>query len=325
VAAIGQIIKAFCEPLPIEKCNGNMMITDKNMNDERTRRLDLWKKHLERGKSEDDWMYIQDSGFYGGQPGIYYEESTTKELTSDGSGIALGIMHRDGYDDIERDTGSLIYEHQEKHKPDSDSIKSLQHACKNMMPVFVITKAKPKRWHVQIAWIVECHVSDGLSLICFSRHDGESLGDISDEEEFRLNAERPGKHWIMVYRSLRDRKFKKGLLSFYNNRCVLTGVSIADVLDGAHIRGVAEDGSDDIRNGLLLCANVHRAFDAHLFAIHPETLEITDRTDGELLKELHIDANALIHIRDGGGHVPHRDALDWRWEKTREKWDVLDK
>jgi hypothetical protein len=48
-------------------------------------------------------------------------------------------------------------------------------------------------------------------------------------------------------------------------KCAVCGMRIVQLLDAAHIRGVAEGGSDDPRNGLMLCVNHHRAFapDSH--------------------------------------------------------------
>ena len=52
------------------------------------------------------------------------------------------------------------------------------------------------------------------------------------------------------------------------------------MLQAAHIRPVSENGSDDPRNGLVLCANHHLAFDANLFAFDPETLEVVYKPSG---------------------------------------------
>jgi predicted restriction endonuclease len=46
------------------------------------------------------------------------------------------------------------------------------------------------------------------------------------------------------------------------------------LLDAAHVRAYRDKGSDDPRNGLVLCATHHRAFDKKLFAIDPSTLQL---------------------------------------------------
>ncbi len=48
-----------------------------------------------------------------------------------------------------------------------------------------------------------------------------------------------------------------------------------DLIESAHILPVAAPGSvDEVRNGLALCANHHRAFDRHRIWVDPETGQI---------------------------------------------------
>jgi hypothetical protein len=88
-------------------------------------------------------------------------------------------------------------------------------------------------------------------------------------------------------------------------------LAVAEMLDAAHICPKLAKGSDDPRNGLVLCANHHRAFDAGLFAIDPATLDIHCRPDGP-------DRLALGIIRTSVAHLskpPHAVALSWLWKE----------
>jgi hypothetical protein len=49
---------------------------------------------------------------------------------------------------------------------------------------------------------------------------------------------------------------------------------IIDLLQAAHLRRKAEGGSDHPRNGLVLCALHHLAYDRGLWAIEPSSLEV---------------------------------------------------
>ena len=82
------------------------------------------------------------------------------------------------------------------------------------------------------------------------------------------------------------------------------------------------DETDDVRNGLLLTANLHRAFDASLWALHPETLRVVTRHRGPSLDDLQISADRLRQDVP----PPHRDALDWRYHRfvTAAKETSLD-
>jgi len=72
---------------------------------------------------------------------------------------------------------------------------------------------------------------------------------------------------VAVSRLVRDRGFRMRVLSAYNWRCAVTGWRTTPdqaygLLDAAHLRSVAQGGSDSVRNGLALTPTVHRLFDA---------------------------------------------------------------
>jgi hypothetical protein len=63
------------------------------------------------------------------------------------------------------------------------------------------------------------------------------------------------------YRRSGQDKFRKDILNAYSSRCILTGESIQNVLEAAHIIPVEKSGADHINNGLCLRVDVHRLFD----------------------------------------------------------------
>src|SRR5262245_53918866 len=89
---------------------------------------------------------------------------------------------------------------------------------------------------------------------------------------------------------------------------VRCSISHSLLLHAAHLCGKAAKGSDDWRNGLPLCATHHLAFDADLFAIDPNTLEIV--LAGGLDRDSLGVQRTLATIRGR----PHLDALRWRFE-----------
>ena len=90
-------------------------------------------------------------------------------------------------------------------------------------------------------------------------------------------------------------------------------------MKAAHICGKAHNGSDDWRNGLALCSTHHDAFDAHLFAIHPETLAIATMP-GVSPQSVGITAKTLTPIHQ----KPHPEALSWRFAQTTKLWATQD-
>jgi putative restriction endonuclease len=77
---------------------------------------------------------------------------------------------------------------------------------------------------------------------------------------------------MTILRPFRDRAFKYAVRSAYDNRCALTGLRLINgggrpEVEAAHIRPVADDGPDTVRNGLALSGTVHWMFDRGLVSI----------------------------------------------------------
>jgi len=87
-------------------------------------------------------------------------------------------------------------------------------------------------------------------------------------------------------------------------------MGVRPLLDAAHIRGVAEKGSDDARNGLILCKNHHSAFDAGLIGFEPETGAVV------LHRSVTADQLGVTLLTLPDEIRPHIDALRWRWEQS---------
>jgi hypothetical protein len=105
--------------------------------------------------------------------------------------------------------------------------------------------------------------------------------------------------------------FKFRLMRRYPVACAVCGIAVPELLDAAHIREKRDSGSDDPRNGVLLCTTHHRAFDRLLFAIEPTTLRLTTKQSGPTLSDLRITVDSLSHLT----RKPHNNALHWRWER----------
>jgi putative restriction endonuclease len=76
----------------------------------------------------------------------------------------------------------------------------------------------------------------------------------------------------LVSRSFRDRAFASAVMTAYGDRCAVTGIRITDQggrseAEAAHVRSVAQNGPDSIRNGIAVSRTVHWMFDAGLLSI----------------------------------------------------------
>lgn len=113
---------------------------------------------------------------------------------------------------------------------------------------------------------------------------------------------------------MRQAKFRRDVFQRYGAECAVCGLDTAEMLNAAHVCDKQSMGSDDPRNGLVLCANHHAAFDPFLFAIEPKSLEIKTRTDGPDCDALAIDRKSLKHLRE----KPALEALDWAWRRWND-------
>ncbi|MGP8247772.1 MAG: HNH endonuclease, partial [Bryobacteraceae bacterium] len=66
-------------------------------------------------------------------------------------------------------------------------------------------------------------------------------------------------------------RFRADLLRAYGNTCAISDSDYPEALEAAHIVPYADGGKDQITNGLLLRADLHRLFDQHKIRIDPVT------------------------------------------------------
>lgn len=68
--------------------------------------------------------------------------------------------------------------------------------------------------------------------------------------------------------------FRRRVFQMHGATCACCSLKVEQILEAAHIRPVADNGSDDPRNGIPLCPTHHCAFDLNLFAYNPESLQM---------------------------------------------------
>jgi putative restriction endonuclease len=137
---------------------------------------------------------------------------------------------------------------------------------------------------------------------------GVHAGDLErDFQEFGNNLV---VHLRLVRARGRQREFRTAVLTAQGGRCALCGLDVPVALEAAHVVPKDNDGTDDPRNGLALCAVHHRMFDAHLFGIEPASLRVVVRSPLSP-DQLRISCNSIVHLPQR----PHAKALTWRWQR----------
>ncbi|MEA5478132.1 HNH endonuclease [Pseudanabaena galeata UHCC 0370] len=100
--------------------------------------------------------------------------------------------------------------------------------------------------------------------------------------------------------------FRKNILNIFNSTCLVTGVTLENVLEAAHIKPIQYSGSDSHSNGLCLRSDIHQLFDSNNLRISP--------TGALLLSESASSQNnygnlpSIINIPD----FVDKTYLDWR-------------
>jgi len=104
--------------------------------------------------------------------------------------------------------------------------------------------------------------------------------------------------------------FRQRLLIAYGGRCAITGNSVAETLEAAHVEPFSMGGGDTLQNGILLRADLHRLFDSGHMAINPDSLDVSV-ADLTKIDYGDIDGFKLV-LPDGG---PSSEDFKVRWQE----------
>ncbi|MGF7156459.1 HNH endonuclease [Novosphingobium gossypii] len=121
-------------------------------------------------------------------------------------------------------------------------------------------------------------------------------------------------------RLVRDRLFRRRVVTAYDARCAITGLKLINgggraEVEAAHIRPVEKGGPDVVSNGLALSGTVHWMFDRGLISLADDLEVLVSRqaNDGDAIRGLINRTGAAlcpVHIADR----PHPSFLSWHRE-----------
>lgn len=103
-------------------------------------------------------------------------------------------------------------------------------------------------------------------------------------------------------------QFRQSLRTAYTDTCVITGCTVAQVLEAAHIDRYYGEHSNHVTNGLLLRADIHTLFDLHLITVSADHTVLTapDLTDTEYAQ---LDGKPL-RVPEDPAQSPNLEAID---------------
>lgn len=120
--------------------------------------------------------------------------------------------------------------------------------------------------------------------------------------------------------------FRNTVLSSYENRCCITGINNAKLLNACHIVGWSEDESNrtNPQNGLCLNVLFHKAYDENFMGISPDyVIYVSDDFFGAKLKD--VDNSTKEYVRSYNKQklimptrfIPDRDLLAIHYDSFR--------
>ena len=199
----------------------------------------------------------------------------------------------------------------------------LVQACKLRVPIVYFVGVAPRLYEPIVPAFI--YGFDTASRRCFvgPGYPRESANDVihhglpDDTEKRRYSVG-------LAQTRLHQSKFRAIVLSAYGNRCAITGLPVARLLDAAHI---VEDGNEKlgqpvVGNGLPLSKIHHAAFDADLIGIDPDhrihlSTKLLDEDDGPMLELLKDCAGKTMHLPRRPEDYPDPGRLEARFDRFR--------
>jgi len=287
------------------------------VNDEIVHREQLWKTLVDSGGPNSVLpILLRQLGIYGGAQGIWVDKERTIALTPDGNGVAVGLLHTSSVYPDELSDNGIIYHYPVTERPgnrDQSEVTATKASGDLSVPIFLITRPAPNSnfRDVHKGWVEGWDDRSQQFWISFEESPPEQLiTSPSEGEPFTLHGRQSERRTQTVVRPEQQR-FRFLVFQRYGPRCAVCDVEIIELLEAAHIIPTAANGSDDPRNGLVLCALHHKAFDSCLFGIEPQSRKLHYRRSGPNDSQLKITKQNLNHLT----LRPHDDALKWAWRK----------
>lgn len=287
---------------------------------ETKRRLDLWHTISKEHVDDLEPAHLRNLGIYGGAQGIWVDKAHTASPDIGADGVTVAILHtgRHYADDLSDD--GLIYHYPTTSRPparDSAEVQATKNAMNHRIPIFIVlpgTQSKSRR-SLKLGWVCDFDDENRQFLILFGdEHPPLYSKAEATSEPFRLEEEPKRKASTVMVR-VGQQRFRFHVMSQYGHKCAVCDIRHPQLLKAAHIRGKAEHGTDDWRNGIPLCATHHDAFDCYLFGIEPDTRTIRCKP-GVNESDVGLREPNLKPLKN----TPHVDALRWRWQETQAEW-----
>ena len=119
-----------------------------------------------------------------------------------------------------------------------------------------------------------------------------------------------------------QQSFRKELIRAYDGTCAMSSCDVLPALQAAHISAYRGPKSQLTSNGMLLRADLHLLYDAHLLSVRPDSMKIdvAESIGNSAYAEL---AGKQILLPREKGDRPSEKRLDSHYKRFREKQAAL--
>jgi putative restriction endonuclease len=283
---------------------------------ERARREGIWTDLRAAGGPDGlSPRLLREVGVYGGAQGVWIDADRTRGIDGAG-GVTVSLLHTGRHYADELSADGVLYHYPRTSRPpgrDRSEVEATKAAGRLRLPVFVVTPGVPaSSRNVHKGWIEGWDDDAQVFLVTFAEELPAEPPSDEGETPFVLQTEITRTSRSVVNRPNQQR-FKFAVLKLYGPACAVCGLAVTDLLQAAHLRRKAEGGSDDPRNGLVLCALHHLAYDRGLWAIEPHSLEVRVLPGGPDTVQLRLARGSLRHLPK----QPHEAALRYAWSSWK--------
>jgi hypothetical protein len=108
--------------------------------------------------------------------------------------------------------------------------------------------------------------------------------------------------------------FRRNLIAAYGGACAITGCEVESLLEAAHVVPYRGVHTNDVQNGLLLRADLHKLFDLHLICIDSKTRRV--RISSQLVgSEYACYEGAALRQPTDSEMSAHSEALEYHMKR----------
>ena len=285
----------------------------------KAKNLELWEE-VSKNKRHSNEFVRDIKKIHRGERGIYRDLSKTRKLSFE-DGICQSILDTGRkYDDILTDSYLTYYYPDTSHKSrDVGEINSLKISQKYNIPIFVVlgSDEDTKTKEIRLGYVQSFNDVQKSFLISFIEDNKRIINPIEniieeqkDETDVLFDDTRQRKKTLSSNRNNNQPKFNFDVFKYYQNQCAVCDINY--FLEAAHIIPVKNRGTDNKKNGIILCKNHHKAFDDMFFRINYQNYNI------EILKENKV---SLKILRDNINHLTNKPGnifLEWRYKNYKK-------